>query len=95
MMKTKGKHLRAREIRVAELLKHWSHPPESNRRPTDYESVALPTELGWHRNRNRRLDLVCGESTDATVAKSVAKSTLEFLGNAPESATFYSAMSLV
>ena len=24
-----------------------SHPPESNRRPTDYESVALPTELGW------------------------------------------------
>ena len=29
---------------VAGLLK--SHPPESNRRPTDYESVALPTELG-------------------------------------------------
>jgi Phage integrase family len=28
-------------------LKLWSHPPESNRRPTDYESVALPTELGW------------------------------------------------
>jgi len=27
--------------------KTWSHPPESNRRPTDYESVALPTELGW------------------------------------------------
>ena len=27
--------------------KIWSHPPESNRRPTDYESVALPTELGW------------------------------------------------
>src|SRR5206468_6840851 len=26
-----------------------SHPPESNRRPTDYESVALPTELGWRR----------------------------------------------
>ena len=25
----------------------WSHPSESNRRPTDYESVALPTELGW------------------------------------------------
>ena len=25
----------------------WSHPPDSNRRPTDYESVALPTELGW------------------------------------------------
>ena len=25
----------------------WSHPPGSNRRPTDYESVALPAELGW------------------------------------------------
>ena len=25
----------------------WSHPPDSNRRPTDYESVALPSELGW------------------------------------------------
>src|ERR1019366_10809266 len=24
----------------------WSHPPGSNRRPTDYESVALPAELG-------------------------------------------------
>ena len=24
-----------------------SHPPESNRRPADYESAALPTELGW------------------------------------------------
>jgi hypothetical protein len=29
------------------VMKDWSHPPESNRRPTDYESVALPTELGW------------------------------------------------
>ena len=28
-------------------LKFWSHPPESNRRPADYESAALPTELGW------------------------------------------------
>ena len=28
-------------------LKIWSHPPESNRRPADYESAALPTELGW------------------------------------------------
>lgn len=25
-----------------------SHPGELNPRPTDYESVALPTELGWH-----------------------------------------------
>ena len=29
------------------LLKKWSHPPGSNRRPADYESAALPTELGW------------------------------------------------
>jgi hypothetical protein len=27
--------------------KLWSHPPGSNRRPADYESAALPTELGW------------------------------------------------
>ena len=27
----------------------WSHPPGSNRRPADYESAALPTELGWPR----------------------------------------------
>jgi hypothetical protein len=25
----------------------WSHLPESNWRPTDYKSVALPTELKW------------------------------------------------
>lgn len=35
-------------------LRTWSHPPESNRRPTDYESVALPTELGWPREVMRR-----------------------------------------
>ena len=29
------------------LKKKWSHPPGSNRRPADYESAALPTELGW------------------------------------------------
>ena len=28
-------------------LTFWSHPPDSNRRPADYESAALPTELGW------------------------------------------------
>jgi hypothetical protein len=26
---------------------NWSHPPGSNWRPADYESAALPTELGW------------------------------------------------
>jgi hypothetical protein len=29
------------------LILNWSHPPGSNRRPADYESAALPTELGW------------------------------------------------
>ena len=28
-------------------MKIWSHPPGLNRRPADYESAALPTELGW------------------------------------------------
>src|SRR5579884_857166 len=28
-------------------VRFWSHPPGSNRRPADYESAALPTELGW------------------------------------------------
>ena len=26
----------------------WSQRPDLNRGPTDYESVALPTELRWH-----------------------------------------------
>ena len=28
----------------------WSHLPESNWRPIDYESIALPTELRWPDN---------------------------------------------
>ena len=36
------------------LLKFWSHPPGSNRRPADYESAALPTELGWLSLNNLR-----------------------------------------
>src|SRR5205085_7250809 len=31
----------------------WSHPSDSNRRPFDYESNALPTELGWRSGRRR------------------------------------------
>ena len=27
---------------------YWSHLSESNGRPTDYKSVALPAELKWH-----------------------------------------------
>ena len=29
---------------------YWSHLPESNWRPIDYESIALPTELRWPDN---------------------------------------------
>ena len=29
------------------LMIQWSHPPGLNRRPADYESAALPAELGW------------------------------------------------
>src|SRR6185369_8203712 len=32
--------------------RYWSHPPGSNRRPADYESAALPTELGWLSDQN-------------------------------------------
>ena len=51
-METKWKHFDENspleEKEAMQLVeKVWSHPPESNRRPTDYESVALPTELGW------------------------------------------------
>ena len=30
------------------LLKNVSHRRDSNPRPTDYKSVALPAELRWH-----------------------------------------------
>jgi hypothetical protein len=33
--------------RVKRKEYEWSHPPGLNRRPADYESAALPTELGW------------------------------------------------
>jgi len=36
-----------RETKLVSIRSSKSHPSESNRRPTDYESVALPTELGW------------------------------------------------
>lgn len=32
----------------------WSHPADSNRRPPDYESGALPAELGWLKDINNR-----------------------------------------
>ncbi len=48
------------ESRAAGHLKIWSHPPESNWRPTDYESVALPTELGWLICEINRFAIVIG-----------------------------------
>lgn len=33
------------------VIEEWSHPPGSNRRPADYESAALPAELGWPRKQ--------------------------------------------
>jgi hypothetical protein len=46
--KTADKDSKARIARACNLLiVNWSHPPGSNRRPADYESAALPTELGW------------------------------------------------
>jgi hypothetical protein len=30
-----------------EIPRNWSQLPDLNRRPTLYESVALPTELNW------------------------------------------------
>src|ERR1035438_8841566 len=35
------------ELEVLCFKRIWSHPPGLNRRPADYESAALPTELGW------------------------------------------------
>ncbi len=32
---------------IGKLFRIWSHPPGLNRRPADYESAALPAELGW------------------------------------------------
>ena len=53
---------RRNEKRVREnsltLCFSWSQESELNRRPTDYESVALPTELSW---RNGRRFLYQGE----------------------------------
>src|ERR1035438_2859261 len=44
------------------ILKNlWSHPPGLNRRPTDYESVALPAELGWPSGQ----ELKCGARLSA------------------------------
>src|ERR1043165_7447443 len=40
----------------------WSHPPGLNRRPADYESAALPAELGWLLTRSYQLAANSGNS---------------------------------
>ncbi len=35
-----------------QLITNLSHLSESNQRPTDYKSVALPAELKWHILKN-------------------------------------------
>ena len=42
---TKTRKSASRGLAMIDLKR--SHPPGSNRRPADYESAALPTELGW------------------------------------------------
>ncbi len=37
-------------------LKEWSQLSDSNRRPADYKSTALPTELSWHHFFNELLN---------------------------------------
>ena len=36
------------ELEIPVLRNYWSHLSDSNGRPTDYKSVALPAELKWH-----------------------------------------------
>jgi hypothetical protein len=42
------------------LATEKSHLPESNQRPTDYKSVALPTELKWLTMLNKELTRFIG-----------------------------------
>ena len=35
----------------------WSHLSDSNRRPTVYKTVALPTELRWHMRQSTEIIL--------------------------------------
>ena len=49
-------------------MKNWSHPPGSNRRPADYESAALPTELGWPSLNNLRRVGLRGQRSDPALS---------------------------
>jgi hypothetical protein len=56
----------------------WSHPPGSNRRPADYESAALPTELGW------RSSIYTDVQRNKTAGVSLAAITFLIVPSAPE-----------
>ena len=51
----------ARQEKGPDLLRFWSHPSDSNRRPADYESAALPTELGWRKRKINYRQRWCGK----------------------------------
>src|ERR1035438_7930389 len=64
----------------------WSHPPGSNRRPTDYESVALPAELGWpsglRLKRSARFGtLLCDDNTMVIGPRLAVPIALAMLGS--------------
>jgi hypothetical protein len=56
----------------------WSHPPGSNRRPADYESAALPAELGW-----RSLDSNNLRATEKGWFRLCARNVLDTPGPSP------------
>ena len=48
--------LAAREpLLDSSVYANWSQRRDSNPRPADYKSAALPTELRWHRRRAKKL----------------------------------------
>src|ERR1035437_3651407 len=68
------------------VRKLWSHPPGSNRRPTDYESVALPAELGWpsglRLKRSARFGtLLCDDNTMVIGPRLAVPIALAMLGS--------------
>jgi hypothetical protein len=64
--------------RKVNLLILWSHPPGSNRRPADYESAALPAELGW-----RSLDSNNLRATEKGWFRLCARNVLDTPGPSP------------
>jgi hypothetical protein len=72
----------------SKLLILWSHPPGSNRRPADYESAALPTELGWpcafDSNNAQRISQIGVDRLDRPQESKVKPRTLAVAGIPPK-----------